>query len=125
MAVHDETDPTGKSGSEPGSKLDSGKAPLMQGVLHYFPRAILAVAQVSELGAKKYTWKGWLSVPDGENRYGDAMARHVAKEIIEGPYDQDPKMAGTLHAAQVCWNALARLELILERMELEAAEKAK
>lgn len=113
-----EHDPLGKSAKEPGSKLDAGKAPIYQGVLEYFPRAISAVALLSLYGANKYSWKGWEAVPDGFNRYSDALARHMTKEGIEGPVDldakNDPKFpAEILHATQVAWNALARLELYL------------
>lgn len=112
-----ESDPTGKSAHDPGAKLDAGKAPLRQGVLEYFPRALLAVAQVSAFGAKKYSWGGWGPVEDGINRYGNAQERHVVKAAIEGPVDDD---SGLLHAAHEAWNALARLELILRKQENEA-----
>jgi hypothetical protein len=105
-----ETDPTGKAPGEPGSKLDAGKSPVFQGLLDYFPKACLAVAEVSEVGAKKYTWRGWESVPNGFARYSDALGRHLVKEAIDGRYDYD---TGLLHAAQVAWNAMARLELLL------------
>ena len=109
-----EKDPNGISAKSPGSKLDAGKSPVMQGVLQYFPRALLEVAKVSQAGAAKYTWKGWETVSDGPARYGDALARHILLEDIEGIYDRD---TGLLHAAQAAWNALARLELILKEME--------
>lgn len=102
-----ESDPTGRSSHTPGAKLDAGKVPILQGALAYFPNALREVAQVSYVGAKKYTWKGWESVPDGINRYGNALARHLLATEL---YDAD---TGCLHAAQVAWNALARLELIL------------
>lgn len=105
-----EFDPNGKDSKAPGSKLDAGKIPLMRGVLHYFPRALAAVAQVSLKGAEKYSWKGWETVPDGINRYGDALTRHILYEETEGLLDHD---SGFHHAAHAAWNALARLELIL------------
>jgi len=105
-----ESDPTGKRPHEPGAKLDAGKAPVFQGVFKYFPRALVAVAGVSQAGSAKYTWGGWKTVDNGVTRYSNAMARHLLEEDIS-PYDQD---TGCLHAAQVAWNALARLELILE-----------
>ena len=114
-----EIDPNGLSAKAPGSKLDKGKAPVMQGVLQYFPRALKAIAEISEVGANKYSWKGWESVDDGENRYGNAMARHILAEDIEGPFDNGPGGTGKLHAAQSAWNALARLELMLRRIEHE------
>ena len=51
---------------------------------------------------------------DGENRYGDALVRHLIAEAIEGPVDADTQL---LHAAQEAWNALARLELILRKKD--------
>jgi hypothetical protein len=102
-------DPYGKSPHEAGSKLDAGKSPVFQGLLDYFPRACLAVAEVSAQGAAKYAWKGWETVPDGFNRYSNALGRHLVNETIEGDYDPE----GFLHAAQVAWNAFARLEIKL------------
>jgi hypothetical protein len=49
-------------------------------------------------------------VPDGINRYANALGRHIVNEAIEGDYDPE----GFLHAAQIAWNAMARLELILK-----------
>lgn len=106
----DEKDPNGISPTQPGAKLDAGKAPIIRGAVKYFPRALAAVARVSLFGATKYTWNGWESVPDGVNRYSDALGRHLLGEAIDGPTDPE---TGLSHAAQVAWNALARLELIL------------
>src|SRR5712671_1661436 len=111
---HPEKDPHGKAAKQPGSKLDAGKSPIWRGVLDYFPRAVRAVADLSAYGANKYSWKGWEAVPDGINRYGDAMVRHIVKEAIEGPWDVEIKLdpkhpADIRHATQVAWNALARL----------------
>lgn len=122
MQTGTELDPNGLYAKQPGAKLDAGKSPVFRGAISYFPRALMAVAGVSAYGANKYSWKGWEQVPDGINRYSDALGRHIAKEGIEGLYDleirDDPKYPGTiLHAAQVAWNALARLELILKDLE--------
>lgn len=103
-----ETDPNGKAAHEHGSKLDAGKAPMWRGLFSYFPNALEAVSLVSQKGAEKYTWGGWKTVPDGVNRYTDALARHLKSEAAGETHDPD----GLLHAAQVAWNALARLELI-------------
>lgn len=111
--IKTESDPNGKSAKEPGSKLDDGKSPVYRGLLSYFPRACLAVANVSAAGATKYSWNGFASVPDGVNRYSDATARHIVNESIDGPYDPD----GFLHKAQVAWNSLAALELWLREHE--------
>ena len=109
-----ETDPNGLAAKAPGAKLDAGKAPIAQGVLQYFPRALTAVAMVSLAGSKKYSWKGWEKVDDGFNRYSDALGRHLLAESAEGPIDKD---TGAYHAAQIAWNSLARLELMLRELE--------
>ena len=91
----------------PGAKLDEGKP--MAGLIGDFGLALTAVAEVGTFGAKKYTRGGWQYVEDGEVRYRDAMWRHLLKENQE---TVDPD-SGCAHAAQVAWNALARLELLL------------
>jgi hypothetical protein len=92
-------------------KFDEGKPPMLRGVLHSFPRALEAVAFVSQYGLKKYgrddnSWHGWKLVPDGQDRYADALVRHLAAH----GYDEE---SGLLHAAHAAWNALAVLELLL------------
>lgn len=116
-----EADPNGKSPHQLGAKLDAGKPSVWRGLFDYFPRACLAIADVSTRGAKKYAWKGWEAVPDGEARYYDALCRHIVKESIEGLYDIGPGGLGpdVLHAACIAWNANARLELLLRRLENE------
>jgi len=106
-----EKDPNGKAPHEPGAKLDAGKSAMYQGLLAYFPRACEQVAAVSTFGATKYAWKGWESVPNGFERYSDAMVRHIAREGAGEIEDRDSKL---LHAAHTAWNALARLELLLK-----------
>lgn len=113
-ATSEEKDPNGIDAKTPGSKLDAGKSPVLQGALQYFPRALRAVSTVSNFGAQKYSWRGWESVPDGINRYGNAQARHLLDEATDGPLAPD---SGLLHAAHGAWNALARLELILKEQE--------
>ena len=105
-----EVDPNGFLAQQPGAKMDAGKIPVAQGVLQYFPRALTAVAEVSQIGARKYSWKGWEKVPDGINRYTNALARHLLAMDTEGTRDAD---TGCLHLAQVAWNALAALELTI------------
>lgn len=113
-----ESDPHGKNAHQPGAKMDAGKAPIVQGVLQYFPRALKAIAMVSLAGANKYAWKGWESVPDGINRYENALGRHILAEAIEGPVDKDTQC---LHKAQAAWNALAALELFERDREQQKA----
>lgn len=110
-----EVDPAGLRPAAPGAKLDAGKVDVLRGAIQYFPNALKAIARVSELGAKKYSWKGWEKVPDGIRRYGAALVRHLVHDdafaVDDGPGGLG---AEVLHATQVAWNALARLELILK-----------
>lgn len=95
-------------------KYDGGKPCSFRGLVGYFPRAATAVAEISTFGAKKYAWNGWEAVPDGINRYSDAMVRHLLREGAGEVQDPD---SGLLHAAHVAWGALARLELMLREEE--------
>lgn len=104
-----ESDPTGRDQHEPGAKLDAGKN-RMGLVLGDFSRALAEVSKVGTYGASKYTDRGWLSVPNGIERYTDAMLRHVFSDLGGERDDPDTQLR---HAAHACWNALARLELAL------------
>lgn len=105
-----EHDPTGRSAHEPGSKLDAGKRrPAL--VLGGFANALDAVTAVGTYGAKKYTDNGWRTVPNGIERYTEAMLRHWLKEVKGELHDPETEL---LHAAHLAWNALARLELMAE-----------
>ena len=111
-----EKDPSGLDPNTAGAKLDTGKAPVFRGVIQYFPKGIKQVALLSQFGAEKYSWHGWSAVDDCINRYTDAMLRHLVDET-EGPLDDGPGGSGLLHATAVAWNALARLEKIIEEQE--------
>ena len=91
-------------------KYDSGKA--MVGLMKKdFSKALLAVAEVTSYGIKKYNQPGsWRLVENASNRYEDALGRHDLQSLTED-YDKE---SGILHAAHRAWNALATLELLLE-----------
>ncbi len=108
-----ESDPNGKSPHEKGSKLDEGKT-RMSLLFYGFPRALEAIGRVATYGANKYTDDGWSEVPNGIQRYTDAMGRHMMKEG-EGILVDVESMQ--LEAAHIAWNAVARLELILRLEE--------
>lgn len=110
---HTERDPHGADPHTPGAKLDAGKTRAGL-VLGDFARALEQVSRVGTFGAQKYTDHGWLSVPQGQQRYTDAMLRHWLAEHY-GPARDD--QTGLLHAAHLAWNALARLELMLRAQE--------
>ena len=103
-----EKDPYGIDQHAPGAKLDAGKS-MMSLVVMDMNLALAQVAAVATYGARKYTRGGWLHVEDGQERYTDAMLRHLLKEPDE-LCDPD---TGIEHAAHVAWNALARLQLLI------------
>jgi hypothetical protein len=101
-----EVDPFGKAPSDPGAKLDAGKTRAWL-MASGFRHALLAVADVTTYGAAKYTPGGWVSVPDGQQRYMDAALRHL---LADGSLDEGSELPHLAHAA---WNVLAALELRL------------
>ena len=90
------------------------QAPVATGVLDYFPRALIAVAECSYAGnaqhnpGKPLHWDRSKSTDEA-----DALIRHF---LERGLLDTD----GVRHSAKVAWRALALLE-----KELEAVEQAR
>lgn len=119
--THAETDPHGRDPHTPGAKLDAGKNRLSL-VMFGFSRALQEVGRVGTYGANKYTDVGWMEVPNGQQRYTDAMFRHLLKEATGEEYDSDTLL---LHAAHAAWNALARLELQLRSREKEEERRTR
>jgi hypothetical protein len=114
-AMFGEIDPTGRAAHDAGAKLDKGK-PRAGLVLLGFARALKAVTEVGTFGAAKYSDNGWKQVPAGIDRYTDAMLRHLLAEGAGDVLDED---SGLLHAAHSAWNALARLELMLNNATVQ------
>lgn len=111
--MNNEKDPNGLDQHQPGAKLDDGKNRLGL-VLGGFSKALQEVGKVGTYGANKYTDNGWKSVPNGVERYTDAMYRHLLNEAIGERFDKD---TGLLHAAHTAWNALAKLDLMLRKSD--------
>ena len=103
----------GKEQHESGAKLDFGKVRVSL-VLLGFARALEEVSKVGTFGAKKYTDNGWVEVPNGEQRYTDALFRHILQEARGEDIDSESSLP---HAAHAAWNALARLDLMLRDKE--------
>ena len=97
----------------PGAKDDKAKP--MAGVLLDFSRALQIVVDVGTYGAKKYARQGWCVVPEGSQRYTDALVRHLLAMDVDP--DGLDKETGLPHLAHVAWNALAVLELQARRKE--------
>lgn len=72
--------------------------------------ALQAVSAVATFGANKYTEGGWLTVPHAQDRYMDALYRHLLADSTDSIHDRE---SGLLHLAHAAWNALAVLELEL------------
>jgi len=97
-----------------GVKFDQGK--VQMSLLLLFDKAIPAIAELATGGARKYPRGGFLHIEDGINRYTDAMLRHLFGEMA-GEYtnDMEPYLGKeVLHATAVAWNAMARLQFILQ-----------
>lgn len=108
-----EQDPSGKDPHSSGAKLDAGKCrPSL--IIEGMARALWAVSEVATFGAAKYTRDGWISVPQGQERYADAGYRHVLKRAIGETTDPDSEL---LHLAHEAWNALAKLDLHIRSKE--------
>lgn len=113
-----EVDSHGKPLNSPGAKADAGKL-LPDLVLGGFSRALAEVSAVGTYGAKKYTKYGWIEVPDGIERYSEALLRHWLKEKSGEECDPDTALR---HAAHLAWNALARLDLMVREAEKETQQ---
>lgn len=102
-----ESDRYGVPQHAPGAKLDAGKNRLGL-VLGSFANALWAVGEVGTYGANKYSDHGWRSVPNGMERYADAMLRHYFTHERGDVEDPETELD---HLAHMAWNALAVLEL--------------
>jgi hypothetical protein len=79
---------------------------------HLLPaRALKAVVEVLDMGARKYAEENWRTVPDARKRYTSALFRHL--EAWRMGEELDPE-SGLHHSAHVATNALFLLEMALE-----------
>lgn len=105
--------PEETGGWPPGVKLDGDKNRLGL-VLCGFSRALIEVGKVGTFGAQKYSDDGWVSVQNGEQRYTDALLRHLFASAIGDHNDHESVLS---HWAHVAWNALAVLDLMIRNSE--------
>ena len=85
-----------------GLKFDGGKGRwtlMMQGCAS----ALAGVVNVLGFGAKKYAAHSWKQVENGEERYRDALYRHL--HAIERGEEIDPE-SGLPHWDHLCCNAM-------------------
>jgi hypothetical protein len=103
-------------------KLDGGKPPMWRGLMAYFAAALNGVAKVSQMGHDKYgEWGGWRRVENAQQRYSDALLRHLHYYAMGEKLDIE---SGLSHLAHAAWNALAILELELAPDTIAAAPPA-
>lgn len=93
--------------TEKGVKLDNGKLRLGL-VFGGFATGLKEVGAVGTFGANKYTDNGWQTVPDGVERYKDALFRHLFAWLSGEETDEE---SGCRHLAHAAWNCLALLTL--------------
>jgi hypothetical protein len=79
--------------------------------------ALEVVVQLLDIGAQKYPdgpeGPNWQRVPGAEQRYLDALTRHVAEAQKHGVFALDPE-TGLPHLAAVAVNSLFLLHFWLE-----------
>jgi hypothetical protein len=96
----------------PADAKERKNVPMARGLLHYFPDALGAVANVSRVGNEQHNpgqpihWAKHLSTD-----HADCLIRHL---VNVGTLDAD----GLRHSAKVAWRALALLQ-----MEIEAEQQ--
>ena len=84
---------------------------MAEGLLYYFPAALLAVAEVSRIGNEQHNPGEPLHHARGKSAdHANKIMRHL---VDAGSLDAD----GTRHTAKIAWRALAMLQEELEREE--------
>lgn len=67
--------------------------------------AVIALIELAEFGASKYSPKSWMTVENAEARYMEALQRHFLDELAHpGSIDKESKAP---HLIAIAWNAMA------------------
>lgn len=91
--------------------------PVHSGLIKYFPKALMAVANCSVQGNKQHHKNKPLHWDrDKSSDHLDALTRHL---IDAGEIDDD----GIRHSTKVAWRALANLEIEIEKSNKNYGEK--
>lgn len=88
--------------------------PLFEGVIKYFPNALLEVAHISYVGSQQHNPGEpmfWDKTKSKDN--ADALLRHLTDYAKGVELDED----GLRHLGKVAWRALALLEASIETVE--------
>jgi len=103
--------PVGKTALLPSAAQDRKALPLYSGLVKYFPRALVAVAELSRIGNDQHNPGQPLHWDKSKSTdHLDCLMRHIL-EI--GSLDSDK----VLHDVKVAWRGLAHLETVLEALE--------
>lgn len=113
LETFSQIDPNGLDQHAVGAKLDANK-PHPAIVMGGFATALQQVTLVGTFGAQKYSIGSWKQVPNGYQRYQDAMMRHWLKHQSGEEFDDE---SGLNHLAHIAWNSLAILELYFEQTQ--------
>lgn len=90
-----------------GLKFDQGK-PRPYLLIHGMPTALSQIADVLTFGAQKYAAHSWRQVENGQERYSDALFRHLLARA-NGEVN-DPE-TGLPHLAHAACNIMFLMEL--------------
>lgn len=100
--------PGGSPVFPPSNSIERKAAPLVTGVLDYFPLALLEVAKVSKAGNDQHNAGEPLHWARGKSYdHANCIGRHL---LERGLVDTD----GVRHSAKLAWRALALLQKELE-----------
>jgi len=86
--------------------------PVYSGFIKYFPRGMIAVAELSRIGNDQHNPGKplhWDRSKSGDEM--DALVRHMLDDAMGVPTDTD----GVLHATKLAWRAMGNLEKLLEK----------
>ncbi len=89
--------------------------PVYSGFIKYFPRAILAVARLSQVANDQHNPGEdlhWAKEKSTDEQ--DAMMRHLVDDAKGEVLDTDKQR----HLTKVAWRAMAKLERVLEEEEI-------
>ena len=90
-----------------GRKNDTGK-PMGSIVYKDFPLSMALAVDVATFGAAKYARGNWKQVDNAEQRYEDAMHRHLLAEASGEENDEESDLP---HLGHALWNLMALIEL--------------
>lgn len=94
-----------------GEKYDGGK-PLMGLLYSDCNQALMSIVKVLTFGANKYEPRGWDAVPNAEERYTDALYRHLSAHHRGDIVDEE---SGLTHLSHAACNIIFLLELEKEK----------